>query len=131
MCGDFTFVCFCFPFLAGYDIPKGTVLTTNISQIHKDPTMWDDPETFKPERFLDDAGKFVTHPGWLPFSAGKRGCVGEVVAKSNLFLSMVALFQRFSFHPDPSSEKLEGACDKAYMPMQMLPKPFKIIPISR
>ncbi len=120
-----------FLFSAGYDIPKGTMLAANFSQIHTDPAVWDDPETFKPERFLDGAGKFVSHLGWLPFSAGKRGCVGEVVAKSEMFLSMVALLHRFIFLPDPSSERLEGACDKAYEPMQLMPKPFKIIPRSR
>lgn len=112
---------------AGYDIPKGTVLVNNFSQVHRDPAVWSDPETFKPERFLDGDGKFATHPGWLPFSAGKRSYVGEVVAKSDMYLSMVALFQRFTFVPDPSCEKLEGNCDKAFLPLQMLPKSFKII----
>ncbi len=118
-------------FSDGYDIPKGTVLASNFSQIHTDPAVWPDPEAFKPERFLDGGGNFVTHPGWLPFSAGKRGCVGEVVAKSDMFLSMVFLFQRFTFVPDASSEKLEGACDKARLPMMVIPKPFKIIAKSR
>ncbi len=80
---------------------------------------------------MDGGGKFVTHPGWLPFSAGKRGCVGEVVAKSSMFLSMVALLQRFTFICDPSSAKLEGTCDKAFLPKSMVPNSFTIIAKSR
>ena len=65
-----------------------------------DPKSFPEPEKFIPERFLDEDGKFKSRPGeWKPFSAGRRVCVGEAVAKVELHLLLGMLFQKFSFFP--------------------------------
>nr|XP_057921192.1 cytochrome P450 2U1 isoform X2 [Doryrhamphus excisus] len=51
----------------GYTIPQGTVILPNLWSAHRDPTVWDDPDSFKPERFLDDHGKLVRKDCFMPF----------------------------------------------------------------
>ena len=53
---------------------------------------------FRPERFLDKDGKLGPKPeNWLPFSAGRRVCLGEMVAKPELHLIFACLMQRFNW----------------------------------
>ncbi|GAB6023286.1 Cytochrome P450 2 sub R member 1 [Chamberlinius hualienensis] len=54
----------------GYVIPKGTTCLQNIYAIHHDPTLWDEPDVFKPERFLDQNNKVIWPPYFMPFSVG-------------------------------------------------------------
>ena len=58
--------------LGGYDVPKGTVVIPNIWGIHHDPAIWDNPEVFHPERFLDDQGCLKRREEFIPFSVGKK-----------------------------------------------------------
>jgi cytochrome P450 family 2 subfamily U polypeptide 1 len=85
--------------LGGYLIPKGTMVIVNLWSLHHDALIWKDPFKFDPARFLDEDGKYVQPPGGdlLPFSAGPRGCMGEVLARSELFLFLSHLLQRFQF----------------------------------
>ncbi|XP_037386847.1 cytochrome P450 2G1-like isoform X2 [Pygocentrus nattereri] len=62
----------------------------------KDEGMWDSPWTFNPNNFLDAKGKFRNNPAFLPFSAGKRSCVGESLARMELFMFIVSLMQHFT-----------------------------------
>ena len=58
--------------LAGYDIPAGTFILSNLWAVHHDPKVWKDPEEFKPERFLNEDGTAVVQREELiPFSIGK------------------------------------------------------------
>ncbi|PIK57532.1 putative steroid 17-alpha-hydroxylase/17,20 lyase [Apostichopus japonicus] len=74
-------------FGGGYTIPKDTWVLVNIYSMHYDEKLWDDPKKFTPEHFLDESGKVRLHPeGYMPFSTGRRVCIGESVAKAELFL---------------------------------------------
>ncbi|CAJ0929720.1 unnamed protein product, partial [Mesorhabditis belari] len=58
-----------------YTLPKGTNIIMVPSMVHKDPRYWEDPEIFRPERFLEND---VKHPyAYIPFSAGARNCIGQ------------------------------------------------------
>ncbi|PNJ37395.1 CYP2D6 isoform 3 [Pongo abelii] len=91
----------------GFHIPKGTTLFTNLSSVLKDEAVWEKPFRFHPEHFLDAQGHFVKPEAFLPFSAGRRACLGEPLARMELFLFFTCLLQRFSFsvpagQPQPS-----------------------------
>lgn len=78
-----------------------------------DETIFDDPLTFRPERFFKD-GQIVVPEQYYPFGVGKHRCMGETMARSNLFLFMTTLLQNFTFtvpqgHAMPSPEPLDGA----------------------
>ncbi|XP_037546340.1 cytochrome P450 2U1 [Nematolebias whitei] len=81
----------------GYTVPKGTVLLPNLYSVHRDPRVWDDPDTFNPERFLDDEGQLLRKEFLVPFGLGRRVCMGEQLAKMELFLTLTGLLQTFSF----------------------------------
>ena len=65
-----------------------------------DPDIFDDPEIFKPERFLDSNGNYLLtrHPGFIPFGMGRRICPGENLALAQLFLIITNLLQLTSGH---------------------------------
>ncbi|XP_076079554.1 steroid 17-alpha-hydroxylase/17,20 lyase-like isoform X1 [Mytilus galloprovincialis] len=82
--------------VGGYDVPKDTMVMINHWALHHDPNYWKDVEKFDPTRFLDENGKLGMKPeSWLPFSAGRRVCLGETVAKPELHLIFATIMQRF------------------------------------
>ncbi|XP_075043702.1 vitamin D 25-hydroxylase isoform X2 [Mixophyes fleayi] len=82
----------------GYSIPEGTTVITNLYSVHFDEKYWSDPEIFYPERFLDSNGQFIKKEAFVPFSLGRRHCLGEQLARMELFLFFTALLQRFHLH---------------------------------
>ncbi|XP_043918594.1 cytochrome P450 2K1-like [Protopterus annectens] len=85
-------------YLRGYFIPKGTYIIPLLSSVLTDKTQWEKPEEFNPFHFLDSNGKFVKKDAFMPFSAGRRICAGETLAKMELFLFFTSLLQKFTFH---------------------------------
>lgn len=81
----------------GYNIPKGSIVMPALDAANHDPTVWDRPNEFRPERFLDASGKLcLSKDISLPFGAGKRLCAGETFARNMLFLFISAFLQTFS-----------------------------------
>ncbi|XP_025081722.1 cytochrome P450 2J6-like [Pomacea canaliculata] len=95
----------------GFCIPKGTIQLGNIWWMNRDPTAWEEPDVFRPERFLDNEGQLLppTHPTrWrlLPFGVGRRSCPGESFARSRAFLYVTTLLQKFDFLPPVNHDLL-------------------------
>ncbi|XP_036610276.1 cytochrome P450 2J2-like [Trichosurus vulpecula] len=88
--------------VAGYHVPKGAILSTNLTGLNRDPNEWATPETFNPEHFLEN-GQFKKREAFLPFSIGKRVCLGEQLARTELFLFFTSLLQKFKFQAPPNS----------------------------
>ncbi|XP_070816898.1 uncharacterized protein [Chaetodon trifascialis] len=108
--------------LGGYFIPKGTSLIPNLTSVLFDKTEWETPDSFNPGHFLNAEGKFVKREAFLPFSAGKRVCLGEGLAKMELFLFLVGLLQKFSFSvPDGVELSTEGITGTT-----RVPHPYKV-----
>uniref|UniRef100_A0A3P8U6I3 Cytochrome P450, family 2, subfamily X, polypeptide 9 n=1 Tax=Amphiprion percula TaxID=161767 RepID=A0A3P8U6I3_AMPPE len=83
--------------LMGYSIPKGTMIIQNLSSVLNEEGQWKYPHEFNPENFLNDQGEFVKPDAFMPFSAGPRVCLGEGLARMELFLIMVTLLRKFKF----------------------------------
>ncbi|KAM3870253.1 cytochrome P450 2F3-like [Diretmus argenteus] len=83
--------------LMGYSIPRGTIVIPNLSSVLCEEGQWKFPHEFNPENFLNDQGEFVKPDAFLPFSAGPRMCLGEALARMELFLIMVTLLRKFQF----------------------------------
>ncbi|KAK7888835.1 hypothetical protein WMY93_024395 [Mugilogobius chulae] len=108
--------------LENYTIPKGVTVVGNLDSVLNDPAMWESPHTFNPGHFLDENGKFRKRDGFLPFSIGKRVCLGEQLARMELFLFFSGLLQRFTFSaPEGKKPTLE-----ANMSFVRTPKPYRL-----
>lgn len=93
--------------LNGYYIPKDTCVFINQWQINHDPNLWKDPSTFNPERFLNSEGTEVNKVEGekvIIFGLGKRRCIGEVIARNEVFLFLAILIQNFHFDKEPGQE---------------------------
>ncbi|KAK4004618.1 cytochrome P450 18a1 [Daphnia magna] len=83
--------------LNGFTIPKGTQVIPLIHAVHMNPALWKDPEVFNPERFLSADGTKVVKPDYfIPFGVGRRVCLGDVLAKAELFLFFSSLLHTFT-----------------------------------
>ncbi|XP_070687626.1 cytochrome P450 2F2-like [Pempheris klunzingeri] len=83
--------------LMGYSIPKGTIIIPNLSSVLHEEGQWKSPHEFNPENFLNEKGEFVKPLAFMPFSAGPRVCLGEGLARMELFLFVVTLLRKFKF----------------------------------
>uniref|UniRef100_A0AC34FUX6 Cytochrome P450 n=1 Tax=Panagrolaimus sp. ES5 TaxID=591445 RepID=A0AC34FUX6_9BILA len=79
----------------GYSLKADTIVVPQISSVLYDKTIFPEPLKFKPERFLDFNGKFQSKPELIPFSIGKRACLGEGLARHELYLFTANLFNQF------------------------------------
>ncbi|XP_067675268.1 cytochrome P450 2J4-like [Haliotis asinina] len=112
----------------GFTIPENTMLLPNISSVLSDPDLWRDPETFRPERFLDDNGGVRREEEIIPFFMGRRICLGESLARMELFLFLASMLKTFTFRlpegePPPDLEGILG--------ITRTPQPFQIIATPR
>ncbi|KAF5897977.1 cytochrome P450 2F2-like [Clarias magur] len=83
--------------LMNYTIPKGTTIIPNLSSVLSEEGQWTFPHDFNPSNFLNDQAQFEKPEAFLPFSAGPRVCLGEGLARMELFLFLVTLLHRFQF----------------------------------
>ncbi|XP_029952741.1 cytochrome P450 2F2-like [Salarias fasciatus] len=83
--------------LMGYSLPKGTTIIQNLTSVLNEEGQWKFPHEFNPENFLNDKGEFFKPEAFMPFSAGPRMCLGEGLARMELFLILVTLLRKFKF----------------------------------
>ena len=115
--------------LCGYRVPKDTVVLPNLEAVHLDPERWENPEDFNPYRHINADGKLITGQGnWLPFSAGRRVCAGESLAKVELFLFLSIMLQRYTFVPE---EEKDAPSLKGYVTSAKTPPPYVVCAIKR
>ncbi|MEE6507531.1 hypothetical protein FKM82_025297 [Ascaphus truei] len=91
----------------GYFLPKGTYIIPLLASVLQDKAHFEKPEEFYPQHFLDTEGNFIRKEAFMPFSAGKRACAGENLARMELFLFFTRLLQKFTFRPPPGAAELD------------------------
>lgn len=89
----------------GMIIPKNAVIFPSLMSVHRDPSLWEEPDVFRPERFLFN-DKFVKKEGFSAFSMGPRICLGKQLAESELLLLFVSILQRFDLSKADETDEL-------------------------
>ncbi|XP_070497740.1 probable cytochrome P450 305a1 [Chironomus tepperi] len=107
--------------LRDFFIPKGTTVLIGLSDAQHDESIWDDPQTFNPERFFN--GKMQNQ--FFPFGLGRRKCLGDNLGKECIYQFFTGILDRFTLH---KSDKEEDAPSMDLLPGIILsPKPYKIV----
>ena len=78
-----------------FDVKKGTVVFLNNYATNMSENDWNEPKSFKPERFIKD-GAYQKPSHFLPFSTGKRACVGSNILKHVTFVTLANLMQKYT-----------------------------------
>ncbi|OQV12035.1 Cytochrome P450 2J2 [Hypsibius exemplaris] len=111
--------------LNGFKIPAGTNIFPLLTAVHEDAKYFPDPLAFKPERFLDDSGNLRSKiDGFIPFSIGKRFCLGESLAKMELYIFFTSLVKHFRFRL-PHGATINT--DDSILGIVNSPKPYNVI----
>ncbi|KAI8747689.1 cytochrome P450 2B1 [Biomphalaria glabrata] len=112
-----------------FTLPKGSLMVPNLDSVLLDKKIWgSDADVFNPDRFIDTKGQLKKPEEFIPFGVGRRVCLGESMAKTELFLYLSSLIQRFHLlpvHPDqpPPMDYIYG--------LTMIPKPYQLRLVER
>ncbi|GAB0089839.1 Cytochrome P450 [Sergentomyia squamirostris] len=110
----------------GFCIPKDTLALVSLYSLHHDDAVWQTPEEFRPERFLDRRNQLMNREGFLPFGSGKRRCMGENLAKSSLLVFFATFMYTFEMRlADDDSTKLPDL--EGLDGITLSPKPYRIV----
>ena len=115
--------------IAGYNIPKGTVVFVNLWSLHRNQKYWDEPELFNPYRFLDSSGRALdlkSLPGFLPFGSGRRQCPGKSLALVELFTFLAVLLHQFRFSQNELAVKYQGINLQGCVGLTLSPETFYV-----
>uniref|UniRef100_A0A2P2J2F3 Cytochrome P450 n=1 Tax=Rhizophora mucronata TaxID=61149 RepID=A0A2P2J2F3_RHIMU len=114
----------------GYDIPKNTQVLVNTWAIGRDPDAWEDPSSFKPERFIRSTIDFKgQHHELIPFGSGRRMCAGLSLAHRTLHIILGSLLHEFNWELDPGIDPATmdmkdrlGVTTRKFEPLLVVPK---------
>ena len=84
-------------YLGDIHLPKNTSVVIPIWTLHRDPDFFDEPEVFKPERFMSENVSDIDEYSYLPFATGPRNCIGRRMALLLIKCATVRLVSRFRF----------------------------------
>ncbi len=107
----------------GYYIPKDTVIFCWLGAVQNDPQHFPDPSKFDPTRYLDGNGAFKPHPKVIPFGLGKRRCLGETLAKMELYDFFTGIMMKFKVEKANPNDELSTAPREGAV---LSPKPYKL-----
>ncbi|XP_069672824.1 cytochrome P450 307a1 [Periplaneta americana] len=96
--------------IAGYAVDKGTMVFLNNYELNSSEKCWEAPFEFRPERFVVD-GKVNKPEYFIPFSTGKRTCIGQRLVQGFAFIMLASILQNYDVScSDPASIRTYPAC---------------------
>jgi cytochrome P450 family 4 len=113
--------------LKGEIFPKGRLVNVHIFDIHRDPSIYPDPEKFDPDRFLPENCAERNHFAFVAFSAGMRNCIGQKFAMLELKMLLMKIITNFKILPVTERDEIVFFADlilrtKNPVEMKFLPR---------
>jgi cytochrome P450 len=84
--------------VGGYRVPAGTLLIFGRLAVQRDPTLWDRPLAFDPDRFSPENMKSRDRWQYIPFGGGPRACIGDHFAMLEATLGLATFIRRAEVH---------------------------------
>ncbi|CAN8252244.1 unnamed protein product [Cochlearia groenlandica] len=116
--------------IGDYNIPKKTWIHINIWALHRNPNVWENPESFIPERFMDNE---IDYKGLnfelLPFGSGRRMCPGMGMGMALVHLALINLLYRFDWKLPDGMEAKDVDLEESYGLVCPKKIPLKLIPV--
>ncbi|PIN11931.1 Cytochrome P450 CYP2 subfamily [Handroanthus impetiginosus] len=114
-----------------YTIPKGSQVIINMWAMAHNSSIWDDPSSFKPERFLDSGVDFKGNDfEYIPFGSGRRMCPGLPMAARKVPYVVACLVHSFNGFLPGYKDPSEMDMDEVYVLALKMKQPLELIPKS-
>ncbi|XP_015272680.1 PREDICTED: cytochrome P450 2J2-like [Gekko japonicus] len=114
--------------ILGFLIPKEAQIFPDLRSALLDPKQWEKPQEFNPNHFLDQDGSFVEKEAFLPFGAGARVCLGEQLARIEIFIFFTTLLRAFTFQ---LPEGVKALSTEPILGVSLSPQPYKLCAVPR
>ncbi|XP_051137115.1 flavonoid 3'-monooxygenase CYP75B137-like [Andrographis paniculata] len=119
--------------VGGYTVPANSKIIINAWDIHRDPSHWDSPLEFRPERFLPDGGaEKCDYTGnvfhYIPFGSGRRICPAVPLAERMMAYFLASLLHSFDWNLPPGQDTIDmsvhvGIVLRKKVPLRLIPTP--------
>ncbi|CAB4010373.1 cytochrome P450 4V2 [Paramuricea clavata] len=90
-----------------YLVPKGCTVIVPPMALHRNPEVWDDPDTFNPDRFLSENNAVRNPYAYVPFSAGPRNCIGQRFAMMEEKIVLASILRHFNIKSTQETEDIK------------------------
>ena len=113
--------------IGGVKYPARSNFITNLYAVSRDPKYFKFTEVFEPRNFLNEKGEFVPIDANIPFGAGRRICLAEILARTEIFVFFATLLKFFNWK-FPTNEAKKYQVDANFLRML---KPYEICATKR